>query len=49
LFAQNERVVYIGKKKSNSNFFSYTAVGATNEKKTETNTHPSHIKLLNSM
>ena len=30
LFAQNERVVYIGKKKSNSNFFSYTAVGATN-------------------
>jgi len=30
LFAQNERVVYIGKKNSNSNFFSYTAVGATN-------------------
>ena len=30
LFAQNERVVYIGKKKSSSNFFSFTAVGATN-------------------
>ena len=30
LFAQNERVVYLGKWKIDSNFFAFVAVGATN-------------------
>ena len=30
LFAQNERVVYSGKRLNDSSFFSFAAVGATN-------------------